>query len=321
VIGCLVAIAIWVFCSIVHPLEPRYSGKRLSDWADILALSWDEYPNEKTAKTAQTYHDDAESAIHHLGTRALPYAIKWCRATNNASTENSPDWFRGKKLFGVELEEIYPGLHPSHVISATDLHNRSEEIFRILGPGAKSEIPTLINLLGDKNAGVASAAAGDLYDVGSDAVAPLILALTNQNAQIRGFAASLFEFPLPGATSAIPALSLCLNDSDSRVRLNATCALEHLGTNSPAIVVPALLDALRRETNPLNILSLIDALGQCGTNAKTAVPVLKRILESQTTTTFFDSPQRTAIFALKKIDPKAAKPFIEKWNVGLTNPL
>ena len=26
--------------SIVHPLEPRYSGKRLSDWADILALSW-----------------------------------------------------------------------------------------------------------------------------------------------------------------------------------------------------------------------------------------------------------------------------------------
>jgi hypothetical protein len=54
--GGLAAIAVWMFCAIVHPLEPRYGRKRLSDWADILALFWDEYPDEQMAQEAATGH-------------------------------------------------------------------------------------------------------------------------------------------------------------------------------------------------------------------------------------------------------------------------
>jgi len=233
------------------------------------------------ARNAQNLHDDAKNAIRHIGARALPYAIQCCRARNDSSQEDSDDWFRGKKLFGVEVEDLYLSFRPRHVISGNDLHERSGAIFRILGPGAKSAIPTLINLPGDQDAGVARTAAGDLYDVGPDVVAPLISALTNRNAQIRGYAASVFELPWREATSAIPALSLCLSDPDSKVRASAACALGILATNGPPTVVSALLDALGRETNLLGTLSLIGALGKCGTNAQSAVPALKHLAQSQ----------------------------------------
>jgi len=315
----LAAIGVWAFCAIVHPLEPRYGGKRLSQWADILALFWDEYPDEQMAGEAQSRHNEAENAIRHIGPRALPYAIKWCRATNDASQEAPHDWFHGKKLFGVELEELYPELRPSHVISANDLHERSGAIFRILGPGAKSEIPILIDLLGDKDGGVASTAAGDLYDIGSDAVAPLISALTNRNAQVRGVAASLFELSFPAATSAVSALSLCLSDPDSKVRFAAAFALGRLGTNAPEIVVPALLNSLRKETNSINMLTLETALGRFGTNAQTAMPVLKHILETKQATPLGRQTQWAALTALNKINPEAAVSFRKKWDMDLTN--
>jgi hypothetical protein len=303
----------WV---VFDPFEPRYQGKRLSQWADILALPYDAYPNEEMAKEAQSHQPEAEKAIRCIGIRALPYAIKWSQAKGAVRRGTPHDWLDEIRLFGVEVRDIFPF---PHQISAEDLHERSWLIFRLLGTNGKSEIPILIDLLGDKDAGVGDAAAGDLCEIGPDVVGPLTAALTNQNVQTRRFAASLFELPSLATTSAIPALVICLSDPDSMVRLNAALALGLLRTNAPPTVVPPLLAALKRETNLLTKLSLIDALGQCGTNAQTAVPVLKRILESQPATPFSPSPQRGALSALRKIDSNAAQPFFEQWKANLTN--
>ena len=110
---------------------------------------------------------------------------------------------------------------------------------------------------------------------------------------------------------------LCLSDQDVGVRGAAASALGQIGTNSPAMVVPALLDALKKETNSLDALSLIGALGRFGTNAQSAVTVLKNILELQPALPHLRQRRWAAMSALKRIDPEAAKPFIEKWKASL----
>jgi hypothetical protein len=321
----LVGISIWLLCIEFHPFEPQYQGKSLSHWADILDMPLYGYDDEQMHEKAVSRHAEAENAVRHIGTRALPYAVKWCRATDFVWKAKSKDWLQdwlhdrlGKmKLFGVELNELYP-MH-FHLISACDLHERSRAIFGILGPDAKSEIPILIELLGDKDVGVASTAAEDLYEMRADAIAPLTSALTNRNAEVRRIAASLLELGSPAATSAVPALTLCLNDPDFKVRYTAASALRRLGTNAPANVVPAVLESLSKETNLINILSLVDVLERFGTNVQAAVPVLRRFIESQPTNMLSNPPQTLAMFALKRIDPEAAKQFIEKWKTSLTN--
>jgi HEAT repeat protein len=114
------------------------------------------------------------------------------------------------------------------------------------------------------------------------------------------------------ASSTIPALTLCLNDQDFQVRGHAAFALGRIGTNSPSIMLPQILSALKKETNELAKVSLIWALGQFGTNGQTAVPVLKCILELEPKTPPFSLPRLDAMSALEKIDPDAAKPFMEK---------
>ena len=141
-------------------------------------------------------------------------------------------------------------------------------------------------------------------------------------------------------------MELCLKDEDSLVRENAALALGRFGTNSPATVVPALLNALQTETNFgvaiafMSVLGLskedapsvvpaiirylqretnnwgmlsgpINVLGNFGTNAKPAVPALVHIVETKSG--WQDgvfSPQMSALVALSKIDPGAGKPFV-----------
>jgi hypothetical protein len=72
--------------------------------------------------------------------------------------------------------------------------------------------------------------------------------------------------------------------------------------------VPALVAALELETNN-SIGGVFSALGYYGTNAKAAVPLLVKIIESPKPSAWSLNP---ALTALRKIDPAAARPFIEK---------
>ena len=306
-----VGIFVWLLFATFHPFEPRYGGKRLSRWAAVFSESG-----------APQEYEQATNAIQHIGTKVLPYALRCCRA----------------RLFRIDLHQ------PSGFISAEDLHQQSMGIFS-LGPEAKPAIPALIKILHSKNDGVVYTAILDLSAIGPAAIAPLVTVLSDSNVQVRRGAAGALEF-LPTPKSAAPALELCLKDEDSLVRENAALALGRFGTNLPATVVPALLNALQTETNFqvaiafMSVLGLskedapsvvpaiirymqrktnnwemlsgpINVLGNFGTNAKPAVPALVQIVETKSG--WQDgvfSPQMSALVALSKIDPGAEKPFV-----------
>jgi hypothetical protein len=156
----------WLLCLEFRPFQPRYQGKLLSQWVDILILPWDSYPSEQMAKEAESQHGEAEDAIRHIGKRAFPYAIKWSRARDWAWDEKVTDWFGRQKLFGVELKQLWS----IHFMSAYDLHQRGAEIFRILQSEAKPEIPILVTLFSNRDPGVIGAAMDDLYKIGPDAL-------------------------------------------------------------------------------------------------------------------------------------------------------
>ena len=313
-IALLVGVFVWLLFATFHPFEPRFGGERLSRWAAVFYSDSDVTPQD---------YDQATNAILHIGTNALPYAFKCCEA----------------RLFRIDLRQ------PSGFISADRLHQQSAGIFSLLGPEAKPAIPALMKILHSKNDDVVYTAISDLSSIGPAAVAPLVTVLSNGNVPARRGAAGALEF-LPTPTSAAPALELCLKDEDSLVRENAALALGRFGTNSPATVVPALLNALQTETNFgvaiafMSVLGLskedapsvvpaiirylqretnnwgmlsgpINVLGNFGTNAKPAVPALVHIVETKSG--WQDgvfSPQMSALVALSKIDPGAEKPFV-----------
>src|SRR5438876_6833658 len=64
VLGCTVVAGAVVFLS-RGPHQPEYEGRRLSQWIDRLALR------------SPPASPEAEEAIRHIGTNALPWLVKW----------------------------------------------------------------------------------------------------------------------------------------------------------------------------------------------------------------------------------------------------
>lgn len=278
-----------LFFILAQPFEPRYAGKKLSRWT-IIYLNWTNSP---------ATHLRAENAIHQIGIRALPYAVKWGKATRT-------------HFWVLEHDGSL------HRVTPEDLHQRSMVIFSVLGPEASPAIPKLMKLLRDKNRGVVNTAMENLSAIGPDAVPPLMAALAGKDTRLRENAATLLG-GLPVPASAVLKLTPYLKDPDSMVRAGAAKAIGHSGTNLAVSVLPALIGALNQETNRITATFLISAIGNFGTNSSAAVPALRAILEAQPATPVLRQPQRAALSVLQRIDPVAAKPFMEKWNVSPVN--
>jgi HEAT repeat protein len=127
-------------------------------------------------------------------------------------------------------------------------------------------VPGLAALLKDKDPGVRRHALADLESIG------------------------------PAATQAVPALLEALGNKENPWWELQT--LNHIGAAS-SVIVPVLAQHLV-STNLNQLLFLVDALGNYGTNAKVAVPSLTPFL------LLTNAGLRSAtIKALSKIDPKA----------------
>jgi HEAT repeat protein len=114
----------------------------------------------------------------------------------------------------------------------------------------------------------------------------------------------------PQIQPALPALLQCLKNKDHRVRSAAALALTQCDAAASS-TVPALIAALEKETNN-SVSGIFYALGSYKTNASPAVPLLLEIVKSQP----YPLPLNPALNALRKIDPEAAKPFIEEWKAS-----
>jgi hypothetical protein len=228
-IGTIVCGGIILFLFVPSP-QPKYQGRTITAWQDDWA-----------AKKNRTWPE----ALQHIGTNALPYAVR------NLALNDS----RWRSNY-TRLQAMMPGLlqrvctKPKPILQEVDGAN----VFFHIG---SNSIPYAIALLKHDSPTVRRAAAWGLGG------------LRRQTA---------------AADQAIPALADALIDRDRMVRFDAALSLKEMGP-AASIAVPALSQVVANtgtgpETNDLFYLRAVAAvaLGKIGPAATNALPVLQSAL-------------------------------------------
>lgn len=164
------------------------------------------------------------------------------------------------------------------------------------GHAAKA-LPTIVEALRDRQAGIVRQASRVLEALGSGAVTSLAEALKHDDAELRAQAAVTLEGIGPEAASAVPALIDALADKDVNVRSNASNALVQVGGEA----LPGLIAALKSEQRDVREQAA-RTLRKMGPTAQSAVPALVEALQDD------DVDVHTAVSsALFAIDRVAAE--------------
>jgi HEAT repeat protein len=262
----------WLVLSHSEP-EPFYQGKLLSAWLKDLRVM---YADDSRA-------DEAGKAIRHMGRDAVPFLINLLERRESSRCQRILRW------------AIEHHLHKSPYVPVTEDHHQAVLACYELGPEARPAIPALIALLSDdftrRDVGNA------LVRIGSDALIPIIGALTNTNNGVRQEVVVLLAAFRSNTPVVIPALVKSLNDTNKYVRSLAARSLGQLG-QAPEVAIPALE---RRLTDPDAQVRwcACHAIGQFKQQALSEVPPLLAALADP------DPEVRSAAaIALVTIDPK-----------------
>jgi hypothetical protein len=294
----LVVVAIW------NPLEPRYQGRSLSSWAKDLNFHPELAEDPQKNLEIRQKHELAVAAVQHIGVRALPTALKLCRTR---------DFWIKKKLLWDLPDALHIDSDNWNISWEWDKQFTGAEIIQALGPVAEPVIPDLIKLFQSPSSSVAQNAVDALNGIGTNAIPPLVEALTSQDERTREYAARAVGSFRAQARAAVPGLLLCLKDKNVITRDNATRSLGQIGQNA-SVVVPALASCLGAATNhPSYVLSyaLMWSIGRFGTNGQPAVPILEKIIESK------QMGYLSALQTLHEIDPRLADVYFKQF--GMTN--
>jgi peptidoglycan/xylan/chitin deacetylase (PgdA/CDA1 family) len=285
----LAALAV-VFWIVARPAEPRYQGKRLSEWLR-------ESPHCEGCGAVFELAAGGEP-IRKMGTNALPFLVKELGARD-------PRWL----VAAVDLLDKQDFVSWRPKLTAFQRREAAYRAIATLGAVAEPAIPQISLLL--TNQETAPAAVGALIEIGPAALPTLIAALTNRNTQAReDIPYALVQ--LPGdVSSRLPLLLDCFKDPDPRVRLAAVSALARVGANTdvivpallslladpdadvreasigtlgkiraqPQVVVPALIPFVS-DTDPITKIKAITALGAFGQDAASAIPALQKAASS-----------------------------------------
>jgi len=300
---------------LVEPkLKPSYGGKSLSSWMDSYGAGPGGYkPNPQ-----------ADDALHHIGTNAVPYLLRLLYATNYTSKD--------KPFMAVTPPASWE-------------HWKAFLGFQALGPLGKAAIPELVklahkpdatgrysNLQGMKDMTLVASvedwsstygavddprrhqgglerftepfledgdiAAWSLAAIGADGVASLLELLADPSPSLRVRAVQALGLAGGAAEPAVPALIRTLkNDPNLDVRIGATDALGGIA-RQPDLAIPALIAAL---SDPMegDVYYAAVSLGEYRERATNAIPAL--LLD-------FQSPdyrnRDSAALALDKIAPE-----------------
>ena len=211
------------------PIEPEYQGCPLHHWVQTLNT------------TNSGPESDAQKAIDHIGTNALPFLVNWIAYDPHPTkvgrfTANLLVAIPAARKLGPIRRWVYPDQNQ------VALAESAKCSFRVLGPRAAPAVPALASLLGpSKDPGVAPCAVDALCCIGPAAMPALINALTNGNPDARFWSATAMTSMGTNARPAVPALIVCLKaPAADRAAFLALGALKL----EPELVVPALTDIL-----------------------------------------------------------------------------
>ncbi len=326
-IGTLLGLTIGLALLLSTP-EPRYNGRTITAWQDDWA-----------ARTNPTWRE----ALQHVGTNALPYAVRNL-ALNDSSWRSNyarlqaslpgllQGVFRKPKplLREVDGTSLFIGIGTNSIPHAIALlKHKSPTVrraaassfkeLRRFSPAAEQAIPALIGALGDTDRRVRSNAALSLEAMGA-AASGAVPALTQMVAHVGTGAESNYLFSVravassalgnigPAASNALPTLRAALHESNAYLRGQSAVAIWRISGD-----VDTTLPVLLHEVPIIAGDSKWDwvvALGEMGPRAKAAFPQLKKELDQTPTyldKTYLDKMYRDLVIStLWRIAPEAA---------------
>ncbi len=153
----LIGGGVWFF---QKPTEPLYKGKRCSKWLEELAMS-----------TAPKGSQEAEDAINHIGTNALPCMLRMLAAKDSAFKTRLIDLTVKQRLITFHWQD------------ARVSRECASFAFAVFGPHAKPAVPGLIDLLADNDPEVRGRTLEALASIGHSAsnAVPTLVKLIKSN--------------------------------------------------------------------------------------------------------------------------------------------
>lgn len=265
--------------------EPEYQGKKLSEWL-IAYQGYGRFNSEPT------------NALHHIGTNALPFLIKWL-------PYELPKWRNRLTLAVAELPNSFPRRFLATLVMGQGAIRASVTLagFRYLGQEAAPAVPAITQLLGDWNSTQKTdRALMALMLVGKDGLPPLVTVFTNKAVptRYRVSAGSCIADPLMnlGTNAGWVVQVLLPYLDDPEIAFSAANVLGHLNL-APEQVVPALTKGLR---SPEASLRRESATALARFQALSAVPDLRAALSDNE-----QAVRDAATNALQQIAPEVLK--------------
>lgn len=257
--------------------------------------------------------EKAHKVIRQLGSNSIPLLLDWLRKDDKPTFQGRVAQSKQGMISFLESHRfIEPRPRSLEMDWKSSYRSLGNAVLSELGPEGKAAIPTLIQMLGDKNhkpdevSQVAGVAWLILPRMAPESIPPLICALTNQDTQVWCLAAGALGHIGSDAKAAIPFVKEKLKDKDPYVRVGAADIIGKLGGN-PDEFVPTLIGTLPEvEWDYLNYA--LEVLVRYKNNAKPAVPVLLDILNKtpNSTNTTNTIVRSEVLSALREIDPEAA---------------
>ncbi|MDB6109074.1 MAG: repeat protein [Pedosphaera sp.] len=244
---------------LAHWREPRYQGKRISQWLDRL--------NSTNMEEGETVRTEEGEALRKIGPAGLPWILRRLQS-------------RDSRL-KLKLEEL---AYKQSVVQfrfnyAEDARRKAVLAFRILGPEARGAVPELSEMLNDPE--LSSDAGEALAGIGREGVPALIGGLTNLDWRVRAAVLPPLSALGTNAEPALPVIIAALEDTIPEVRLGAFRTLGSAGQNQPELVLPVLIEKFHSGDAAMRRYSLA-ALARFGTNHMAEVmPVLLEGLADQ----------------------------------------
>ena len=293
-----------VVYNIIADRGPKYRGQTVSYWFEEYCRSGQfmRYDNMR--------HEEAEDALRHLGTNAVPYLLKETFDTNFDSPARS-NYIRliGSlpRSWGVKA----PLPSQARMWEGPMALQQIKPPARMILPFLKAQY-RITNSPQDISRGQAIFVMGCLGEGGEEAVPDLSAALQDAYPWwVPQMAMQSLDWLGPRAAGAVPALVTCLESSNSRYGWGAVRALGSIGVNDPAAIrvvgrmfeketnwnlkcmaATALCRMDTNQTQAMNFLvyelknripatdrmSVAQQLAQIGTNAQAAVPALTEVV-------------------------------------------